>query len=483
MTSVLAIDQGTSSTKAVVVDGGGAVIGAGTAPVEVMFGAGGAAEADPEALLGSVVAAGRAAIADAGQPVAAVAIGNQGETVLRWDRATGAPCGPALSWQDRRAETVTRRLADRGAQLTAITGLPLDPYFAAPKLAWLQEQGGAAPGQAVTTIDAWVTSRLTGACVTDAATASRTLLLDLDAVDWSPDACAAFGLDPGGQPDIVGCAEPVGETDAFGPRLPVCGLIVDQQAALLAERCFAPGDAKCTFGTGAFVLAPTGEAPVRSTAGLAACVAWRAGGRTTYCHDGQVYAAAAAVDWLADLGLLASAPQVDAVVAGAGGGVTFVPALSGLGAPFWQPQARGAWLGLSLAATTGDLVRAVLEGVAAHVAVIVAGIAADAGQPLRRLRVDGGLARSEALLQIQADLLQVPVERYPSADATAMGIAALARLGAGLAPSLAAAAPAWEPDTVVEPRISADEAAERLARFRAAVDAVAGLEPRAAPTR
>ena len=315
MPNVLAIDQGTSSTKAVVVDGGGAVIGAGTAPVEVMFGAGGAAEADPEALLGSVVAAGRAAIADAGQPVAAVAIGNQGETVLRWDRATGAPCGPALSWQDRRAETVTRRLADRGAQLTAITGLPLDPYFAAPKLAWLQEQGGAAPGQAVTTIDAWVTSRLTGACVTDAATASRTLLLDLDAVDWSPDACAAFGLDPGGQPDIVGCAEPVGETDAFGPRLPVCGLIVDQQAALLAERCFAPGDAKCTFGTGAFVLVPTGEAPVRSTAGLAACVAWRAGGRTTYCHDGQDYAAAAAVDWLADLGLLASAPQVDAVEA------------------------------------------------------------------------------------------------------------------------------------------------------------------------
>ena len=390
--------------------------------------------------------------------------------MLAWERASGAPLSAAISWQDRRASAVCERLAARADALTAITGLPLDPYFAAPKMAWLREH--VTHAGVVTTTDAWLVQRLTGAFVTDAATASRTGLLDLERTAWSATRVRLFGIDPSSLPAIVGCAEAVGTTAVFGPAVPVTGLAVDQQAALFAEGCLEPGDAKCTYGTGAFLLATTGQAARRSTAGLVACVAWRLAGATTYCLDGQVYTAGAAVQWLERMGVVPSAGALDAIAetTTSAGGVVFVPALAGLAAPFWKPQARGTFVGLSLATERGHLIRAVLEGIAAQVATLAAAVEVDLGSPLRCLRVDGGLTRSRALLQAQADLLQRPVEVYPSADATAIGAAALARLGSGAVATTRAAIGRWSPAAVYEPGIGRAEADERLARWRRAAD-------------
>jgi glycerol kinase len=335
----------------------------------------------------------------------------------------------------------------------------------------------------VTTTDTWLLARLGAGYVTDAATASRTLLLDLATADWSAEACGVFGIDPADLPEVRDCAGVVGETTAFGPPLPVAGLAVDQQAALLAERCFAAGEAKCTYGTGAFLLANTGPAPVRSTAGLSASVAWRLGGEATYCLDGQVYTAGAAVRWLTGLGLLPGAEGLDAAGASVpdSGGAVFVPALAGLGAPHWRPDARGAFLGLGLGVTRAHLARAVIEGIAASVALLAAAVTADIGAPLGRLRADGGLTRSRLLVQAQADLLQAPVEVSRSQDATALGVAALARLGAGECTALAEAVGQAEVEWVAEPAITPDQAAERCSVYNSAVQAV--LAARQAPPR
>jgi glycerol kinase len=470
--NVLAIDQGTSSTKALVVSGPGDVLGEGHAPVNPQAGAQGAVEQDPEELFQSIIQAGRAALKAAGASVEAIGLANQGETVLRWDRETGRPFGLALSWQDRRAVSVTRDLEEQADRLTELTGLPLDPYFAAPKMTWLRREQGAEG--VVTTVDAWLNQRLAGAFVTDAATASRTMLLDLESTTWSDEACSLFGLDPASQPEVVDCDAAVGETEAFGAALPVTGLAVDQQAALFAESCFEAGEAKCTYGTGAFILATAGEQVVRSQARLAVCVAWRLGGTTTYCLDGQVYSAGSAVSWLEELELISEAADLDKIGAGDPEAI-FVPSLAGLGAPFWAPDARGGWLGLSLATRRDDLVQAVVWGIVAQVASLAKAMEGDIGRPLERLRVDGGLTRSAALMQAQADLLQVPVELYPSPDATALGVGALARLGSGGAATPAEAVGSWSSTAVFEPRMSAAEAEERLASWQAAALALAEL--------
>ena len=473
MANILAIDQGTSSTKALVVADAGEVLGEGSASVNPEAKSGGAVEQDPQELLESIVAAGRAALAAAGVAVEAVGIANQGETVLRWDRESGKPLGPALSWQDRRAAPIARELESHADRLTEITGLPLDPYFAAPKMTWLRRETG--DEGVITMIDAWLNQQLAGAFVTDAATASRTLLLDLESTTWSDEACALFEIDPATQPEIVDCAASVGETTVFGDPLPVAGLVVDQQAALFAESCFAPGEAKCTYGTGAFILATAGDQALHSKARLAACVAWRLDGHTTYCLDGQVYSAGSAVSWLKELDLIKEAADLDRISSDEGEEALFVPSLAGLGAPFWAPDARGGWLGLSLATSRADLVRAVIWGIAAQVASLAHAMGNDMGRPLERLRVDGGLTRSKALMQAQADLLQAPVERYPSADATALGAGALARLGSGVASTPQEAVGDWTPAEVFEPRMPAAEAEERLARWEAAAAALADL--------
>src|SRR5262249_30894090 len=256
--------------------------------------------------------------------------------------------------------------------------------------------------------------------------------------------------------------------------LPLTGLAVDQQAALFAESCFEAGEAKCTYGTGAFILATAGEGVVHSKARLAACVAWRLAGTTTYCLDGQVYSAGSAVSWLQGLEMISEAADLDRL-AGDAGGVVFVPSLAGLGAPFWSPEARGGWLGLSLATRRDELVRAVVWGIAAQVAALARAMGEDIGKPLDRLRVDGGLTRSSVLMQAPARLLQAPVELFPSPDATALGVGALARLGSGAASTAQDAVGNWKAAAVFEPKMDASEATERLARWEAGALALAEL--------
>ncbi|MGW2106085.1 FGGY family carbohydrate kinase [Streptomyces sp. NPDC001948] len=466
---VLAVDQGTSGTKALVICPERGVIGSASVPVRTRHGAGGVVEADPADLLGSVVEAGGRALREAAEPVVAVGLANQGETVLAWDPDTGRPLTDAIVWQDRRAASICTELASYDDELTHLTGLPLDPYFAAPKMTWIRRE--LTREGVVTTSDSWLVHQLTGAFVTDTATAGRTQLLDLDRADWSPRALDVFGLGDERLPEVVDCDTTVGTTTAFGGELPLTGLLVDQQAALLAQNALDPGNAKCTYGTGAFLLAQTGPAPRRGSTGLVSCVAWRLGGRTSYCLDGQVYTAASAVDWLTGLGVISGAADLDPVGTAVpdSGGVTFVPALAGLAAPWWRGDLRGSMTGLGLGTTPGHLVRALCEGIAAQVVELTEAVATDLGSPLTALRVDGGLTRSELLMQTQADLLQRPVEVSALPDVTALGVGAVARLGIDPRLPVRQALPDWKPAAVYEPRIGADEAAERLAGFRTAV--------------
>ncbi|MER7283898.1 FGGY family carbohydrate kinase [Dactylosporangium sp. NPDC000244] len=462
---VLAIDQGTSGTKAVVTDAAGRVLATAEEELRPVYLDGGGVEVDPHALLRSVLDAGRRAAAEAGVPLDAVALANQGETVLAWDRATGEPLGPAVVWQDRRAEAICAARAGAAPRVAELTGLVLDPYFSAPKMRWLREHRTA--DGVVTTTDTWLVHRLCGAFVTDASTASRSLLLDLDRVAWSGELLDLFGLGGEELPEIVPSDRIVGTTTAFGGEVPVTGLVVDQQAALLAEACLEPGTAKCTYGTGAFLLAQLGASAARSRQGLATSVAWRLRDTTAYCADGQVYTAASAVRWLADLGLIRGAGELDAVAAPDGGGVLCVPALAGLAAPWWSASATASLTGMTLSTGRGHLVRAVLEGVAAQVAALVALTGDDLGTPLTRLRVDGGLTRSRVLMQAQADLAQLPIEVYPSPHATALGAAACARLALDPGLSIVDATGGWRPAATFEPAWPPERAAEHLARWHA----------------
>jgi glycerol kinase len=467
--NILAIDQGTSATKALLVGPGNEILGRAEVPVTTTSIGGDGVEADPEELWSSVVSAGERALAAARAAghvaVDAFALANQGETVLAWDRTSGRPLSSAIVWQDRRSASVCERLNGQADDLRQVTGLPLDPYFAAPKMTWLREN--VTDGGVVTTTDTWLLHRLGADYVTDASTASRTMLLDLDATRWSERACAAFGIDQATLPSVADCAGTVGETTVFGGRpLPVAGIAVDQQAALYAHGCVTKGDAKCTYGTGAFLLVTTGEKATRSAAGLSASVAWRLAGKTAYCLDGQVYTAGSALRWLTEIGVLPRPADLDEVAGTVNdsGGVTFVPALAGLGAPHWAPHAKGQLAGLTIATAKGHIARAVVEGIAASVAVLAGAVAADLGAPLTSLRVDGGLTRSRVLLQAQADLLQVPVLASRTPDATALGVAALARLAQGETGS-----PSAEVELTVHPVMSRDEAAERLSRYSRAL--------------
>ncbi|WP_460358056.1 FGGY family carbohydrate kinase [Mycobacterium sp. ZZG] len=471
MGHILAIDQGTSGTKAVVVDAAGHVLAVAEESLRPDYLPGGGVEQDPEALFDSVVTAGRRALESAGVTATAVALANQGETVLAWDRTTGQPLTPAVVWQDRRAESLCAALADHADEVARRTGLVLDPYFSAPKMAWIRAQ--LTRDGVVTTTDTWLVHRLCGAFVTDASTASRSLLMSLDKVQWDDDLVALFGLDGEALPQIVASDEIIGTTEVFGPSLPVTGLVVDQQAALLAESCLEPGSAKCTYGTGAFLLAQLGSDAVRSTSGLTTSVAWRLRDQTRYCIDGQVYTAASAIRWAVDLGLVPSADQIDSAAAESSDGVLCVPALAGLAAPWWDSGATASFSGMTLSSGRGQLVRALVEGIAAQVTALTDLVSADLGRPLTRLRVDGGLTRSAALMQAQADLARMPVEVYPSLHATALGAAACARLALDPGISVADAVGHWVPAQTYQPRWSADRAADYLHRWRRAADSAA----------
>ncbi len=466
MTHVLALDQGTSGTKAVVVSETEVL-----ALVEISlrpdYLPGGAVEQDPLALRASVLDAGRAAVAEAGVPIDIVTLANQGESVLAWDPGTGQPLTPVVVWQDRRAESTCAELHQHADLVAARTGLVLDPYFSAPKQAWIRAH--LTSDGVVTTTDSWLLHELTGELVTDVSTASRSAVTDLATGEWDGELLDLFGLGAEQLPRIVACDEAIGTTSAFGADVPVGGLVVDQQAALLAQRCHAPGEAKCTFGTGAFLLAHNGSQAPRSVSGLTTSVAWRVRGELSYCVDGQVFTAASAVRWMHDLGLVDSAADLDSVAADDSGGVLAVPAFAGLGAPWWRPDATASFTGMTLATGRGELVLAVLQGIAAQVAELGSAVANDSGVPLQRLRVDGGLTQSKVLMQAVADLLQAEVEVYPSQHATPLGAAALARMTLDPSLSLADAVQPWTSRRSYSPRWTPDRAADFRARWAACV--------------
>ncbi|MFF2957618.1 FGGY family carbohydrate kinase [Streptomyces sp. NPDC057963] len=471
MSTILAIDQGTSGTKAIVVDERGETIAIAEEELRPVYLSGGGVEQDPQELLDSVLTAGRRAVAAAGRPVDAVALANQGETVLAWDPHTGTPLSRAIVWQDRRAESICTALAEHAPWVARRSGLVLDSYFSAPKMAWLRQN--VTTEGVVTATDTWLVHQLTGEFVTDASTASRSLLMDLDKVSWDPELVDLFGLGSERLPRIVGCDEIIGTTSAFGREVPVAGLVVDQQAALLAEGCLERGTAKCTYGTGAFLLANTGDTALRSQAGLTSSVAWRTAAQTPYCVDGQVYTAASAVRWIRDLGFIGSASDLDTVAAKESDGTLCVPALAGLAAPWWRPDATATFTGMTLSTGREHLVLAVLQGIAAQVATLCGLVETDLGAPLSRLRADGGLTRSRTLMQAQADLAQVPVDIYASSHATPLGAAALARLALTPGLSLEEAVGDWNPVTVYEPVWSADRAAHYRSTWAAAAEATA----------
>ena len=425
--TVLAIDQGTSGTKAIVVDPEDGVIGLAEIDVHPRYAEGGGVEVDPAELLRSVVDAGNAAVAQAGRPIDAVALANQGETVLAWDRETGRPLTPAIVWQDRR---VRGRFAKNSVRTQAIwlqrTGLILDPYFSAPKMTWLRrnlETGGV-----VTTSDTWLLHQLCGEFITDATTASRSLLVELGAPagatncsrssDWTTSRCRES-------------RETTRSSDRRRHSAVTCRSAASSSISRL--RCSprrassrAPRSAPSARGRSSWPTRARRRWPRRS--GLTTSVAWRVGGADTYCIDGQVYTAASAIRWLESLGIISGADELDSVATADAGGVMCVPALAGLAAPWWRPQATAVMSGMTLSTGRGHVVLAVLQGIAAQIAELVTAVENDTGQAPSRMRVDGGLTRSRVLMQATADIVGVPVDVYPSPHATALGAAALARL-------------------------------------------------------
>ena len=455
---LLAIDQGTTSTRVVVYDSALKPVGQAQAEVPPTYPKSGWVEHDPAALVDSVGPLVVRALGDCGvsaDRLSAVGLTNQRETTILWDRSTGKAVAPALVWQDRRTADFCERNRDRGPWISERTGLVLDPYFSATKIAWLLEhvpgaRARAEAGQlAAGTVDSWLLWHLTGGKrhVTDATNASRTLLMDLRTLRWADDLCVFFGVPARILPEILPSAGVFGETLGLGylpDGLPIAGVAGDQQASLVGQGCLSPGQAKCTYGTGAFLLAHTGGTPVPSTRGLITTLAATlGGGPPQYALEGSVFIAGAAVQWFRDgLKAVGAAPEIDrlSLDADPASGVLFVPALTGLGAPYWDPDARGTIFGLTRATSIADLARATLEGVAFQVADLIDAVNADLPAPLADLRVDGGMARSDPFLQFQADLLNLTLRRSPQAESTALGAAMLAGLGVGLWPDPAAAA-------------------------------------------
>jgi glycerol kinase len=485
---VLALDQGTSGSTALVVDDTGAVRARGYAELPQHYPRPGWVEHDPEEIWATVERAATQALGAAGiasHDVAAVGITNQRETTIVWDRATGAPIHRAIVWQCRRTAAACDRLRAAGHEpmVRERTGLVLDAYFSGTKIAWILDQvpdarRRAARGQlAFGTVDAWLLWKLTRGRThaTDVSNASRTLCLNLATVDWDDRMCALLGVPREVLPAIVDSSGPCAETADLGwlpGGVPITGIAGDQQAALFGQACFAPGDVKNTYGTGCFALVNTGDRPVVSSHGLLTTVAWRIGGRTTYALEGAVFIAGAAVQWLRDgLGIIGAAAETETLARSVPdtGGVYFVPAFVGLGAPYWDQHARGAIVGLTRGTTRGHLARAALEAIAFQSRDVLEAMAADTKATLARLRVDGGAAANDFLCQFQADVLDVAVDRPAVIETTGLGAAYLAGLGAGVWRSLDAVAERHVVERTFTPAMPAAERAERYDAWKRAV--------------
>ncbi len=502
MSTVLAVDAGTTGVTALLVTQDGRVAVRGYQEFPQHFPADGWVEHEPAEIWAATLAAVHSAITQAdleGVPApVAVGITNQRETVVLWDRETLGSPRPAIVWQDRRTASLCDRLRDAGHEprVHALTGLRLDPYFSGTKLAWLATNephtwSGVVAGRvAVGTVDSYLVARMTRGVhhVTDPSNASRTLLYDLRSGTWSEELCELFGVPVDALPDVVPSYGVLGRTDPSvfaGLDLPVAGIAGDQQAALFGQTCFAPGSSKCTYGTGSFVLVNTGTTPVDSPGGLLTTVAWgHPDGTTEYALEGAVFVTGAAVQWLRDgLGILETSADVEALAASVpdSGGVVFVPALTGLGAPDWDPTARGLVVGVTRSTSRAHLARATLEAIAFEVRDVVDLMASEAGVRLPSLAVDGGAAANDLLCQLQADQLGVPVLRPAVHETTGLGAAFLAGLATGVWSSRDELARTWQLQRRFEPG-RRDESAHR--RWRRAVERAKGwaVDDKVVPT-
>jgi glycerol kinase len=489
---ILAIDAGTTSTRAIAFSLEGAIVAEAAEPLAQRFPRPGWVEQDAAEIRDlSLGVAGRVVAEVGADRVAAIGLANQRETVVFWSRETGEPLAPAIVWQDRRTADAVARLRAEGREpeLQAATGLLLDPYFSGSKIGWAMAhlpglaEAAEANRLALGTVDSWLVWHLTEgrSHMTDATNASRTLLMDLAGLHWRPDLLRLFGVPFAALPSIAPSTGRLADVRIFGATIPLTGIAGDQQAATIGQGCLAPGEAKCTYGTGIFMLANAGEKPPVSRHRLLSTLLWTNGAARRYALEGSIFVGGDAVKWLRDgLGILDTAAQSEALARSVpdSGGVAFVPAFAGLGAPHWQPEARGTLTGITGGTTRAHIVRATLEAMSQQTADLIEAFAADGVAP-SLLRVDGGMTANDFLCQDIADATGLVVERPKTVQTTALGAAMLAAVGAGLAPGLdAAAARMAAPDRQFLPATDPLTRETRRAAWRRAVaQTVAGLEP------
>ncbi len=487
MRHVIAIDQGTTGSTVLVLDEKLQVRGRGYQEFRQIYPQPGWVEHDPEDIWRSVEAALAAAVKDIdAKSIAAIGITNQRETAILWDRTTGKAMHNAIVWQDRRTAERCAELKAQGkeARVKELTGLTIDPYFSGTKIQWMLH---SVPGLATAarsgsiafgTVDSYLLWRLTGGAVhaTDVTNASRTLLFDIHKLAWSDELCELLGVPKAILPKVVPSSGEIGVTKGVAglpDGIPIAGIAGDQQAALFGQACFAPGDAKCTYGTGAFILMNTGDKPVASKAGLLTTVAWKLStGELRYALEGSAFIAGAAVQWLRDgLGLFSSAHEVEALAREVpdSGGVIVVPAFAGLGAPHWRPEARAVITGLTRGSTRAHIARATLEGIALQNVDILRAMERDSGHSLGTLKVDGGASANDLLMQFQSDVLGVEIARPELVESTALGAAFLAGLGTGVWTDQDQISKTWREAKRFTPTVNRGWVKEHLARWDAAV--------------
>jgi glycerol kinase len=480
MQAILALDQGTTSSRAILFDERGGVLAIAQREFQQFYPRPGWVEHDADEIWQTQIAVASECIAKVpGVKVRAIGITNQRETTIVWDRTTGRPIANAIVWQDRRTASYCDALREEGLEelFRKRTGLLLDAYFSGTKLRWLvqhKEQAKLAFG----TVDSWLIWNLTGgrAHVTDVTNASRTLMFDIHRRAWDDELLAIFGVDRALLPDVKGSSEIVGETAEGLPipaGIPIAGIAGDQQAALFGQRCTRAGMAKNTYGTGSFVVMNSGADAVQSAHGLLSTIAWQIGADVQYAVEGSIFVTGAAVQWLRDkLGIIKTSADVESLAASVDdtNGVLFVPAFTGLGTPYWDGHARGAIVGLTLGATSAHIARATLESIALQTVDVLEAMRADSGLALTELRVDGGASVNDLLMQMQADLAGIPVVRTRTAETTALGAAYLAGMAVGFYKDEVA----WTADRTFEPRTSEDERKSKLAQWRRAVERARG---------
>ena len=466
--AILAIDQGTSGTKAILLDDDFQVIAKGYAPVATEHNQSGAAQTTADAIWQSVIDSVNQVLSTTTEKISAVGLANQGESILAWDKKTGDALSPVIIWQDSRSAALCQQRQEHSQFVLSKTGLTIDPYFVAPKITWLKQNYPQLPKDAViTTTDTYLIYKLSGEFVTDKATASRTLLFDLATRSYQQQLADIWQIDISNLPAVINNDQVIGQIKS--DQLPalsgvlLAAAIVDQPAALFAQNCFSLGQAKCTFGTGAFLLTNIADQIKISKNGLATSLAWQIKDSTSYYLDGQVFTAASAIDWLIANNFIAAPSDIDSLPDA--NGVIASPSFAGLGAPLWRPDATASIMGLGLNHDRSHIASAIVDGIAAAVADLLSAVKSD-GVEITTLRVDGGLTQSTKLMQMQADLAQIPVEQYAHPDATAIGVGYLAALAINPKLSIKDIAQRWQPAKVYLPKWSADQSANYLSRWR-----------------